>query len=141
MKELHPPLPVICIPTPRSSRRHCINLFREISIPVSSPSKSAHGAPVLFANKKDRSLHLCCDFHGKLNRVTKDRPLFLINDILGTSHKGCLYTKIDFRHAHLLHLMDGEEWRVAFRTKYSLFKWLVVPEGLTNALSIFQLLR
>jgi len=47
------------------------------------PSRSPHGAPVLFIWKKDGSLRLCCDFWG-INRVSKkDRyPLPLINDLL-----------------------------------------------------------
>src|SRR6266545_1655314 len=34
------------------------------------PSKSVHGAPILFIKKKDGSLHLCINFHG-LNCITK----------------------------------------------------------------------
>ena len=47
------------------------------------PSRSPHGAPVLFIRKKDRSLQLCCDFQG-INRVSKkDQYLLpLINDLL-----------------------------------------------------------
>jgi hypothetical protein len=33
-------------------------------------SNSSHGAPILFAKKKDRSLCLCVDYHG-LNKITK----------------------------------------------------------------------
>ena len=46
-------------------------------------SSSPHGAPILFARKKDGSLRLCVDFRG-LNRITrKDRyPLPLISDLL-----------------------------------------------------------
>ena len=50
------------------------------------PSRYPYGAPVLFAKKKDGSLHLCVDFRG-LNRITKkDRyPLPLIRSEEHTS--------------------------------------------------------
>ena len=104
------------------------------------PSRSPHGAPVLFIRKKDGSLRLCCDFRG-INRVSKkDRyPLPLINDLLDAPHKARIYTKIDLRHAyHLVRIADGDEWKTTFRTRYGSFEWLVMPEGLTNALAGFQ---
>src|SRR6266542_1428866 len=60
------------------------------------PSKSAHGAPILFVKKKDGSLRLCVDFRG-LNRITKkDRyPLPLISDLLDAPGRARIYTKID----------------------------------------------
>ena len=71
-------------------------LDENITIGFIRPSRSSHGAPVLFVRKKDGSFRLCVDFHG-LNKVTKkDRyPLPLISDLLDTSRKGRIYTKID----------------------------------------------
>ena len=82
------------------------------------PSRSPHGAPVLFIRKKDGSLRLCCDFWG-INRVSKkDRyPLPLINDLLDAPRKARIYTKIDLQHAyHLVRIADGDEWKTTFRT-------------------------
>ena len=60
------------------------------------PSRSPHGAPVLFVRKKDGSLRLCVDFRG-LNKITKkDRyPLPLTVDLLDAPSKARIYTKID----------------------------------------------
>src|SRR6266511_2273448 len=104
------------------------------------PSKSAHGAPILFVRNKDGSLRLCVDFRG-LNRITKkDRyPLPLISDLLDAPGRARIYTKIDLRHAyHLVRIADGDEEKTTFRTRYGSFKWLVIPEGLTNAPASFQ---
>jgi len=104
------------------------------------PSKAGHSAPILFVKKKDGLLRLCIDFCG-LNRLTKkDRyPLPLISDLLDAPGKARIYTKIDLRHAyHLVRIAEGDEAKTTFRTHYSSFEWLVIPEGLTNAPSTFQ---
>ena len=104
------------------------------------PSRSSHGAPVLFVRKKDGSLRLCVDFRG-LNKITKkDRyPLPLISDLLDSPRKARIYSKIDLRHAyHLVRIAEGDEWKTAFRTRYGSFEWLVMPFGLTNAPASFQ---
>jgi len=104
------------------------------------PTSSLHSAPVLFVKKKDGSLHLCVDFHG-LNRIFKKNhyPLPLISDLLDLPHKAQIYSKIDLHHAyHLVHIINDDEWKTAFRTCYGSFEWSVMPFSLTNALVAFQ---
>ena len=111
-----------------------------LNISFIHPSKLGHGVPVLFICKKDSSLCLCIDFHN-LNKIMKKDcyPLLLINDLLDTSHKGCLYTKINLHHTyHLVCVVEGNESKTVFCMKYRSFKWLVIPEGLTNAPTAFQ---
>ena len=104
------------------------------------PLRSPYGTPVLFAKKKDGSLRLCVDFHG-LNRITKKDcyPLPLISNLLDTSGRARIYTKINLQHAyHLIRIAEGDEWKTAFRTRYGSFEWLVMPFRLTNALATFR---
>ena len=59
-------------------------------------TSSPHGVLILFIKKKNGSLRLCIDFH-RLNRITKKDwyPLPLISNLLDSSHKVHIYTKID----------------------------------------------
>src|ERR1700742_4351662 len=84
------------------------------------PTRSPHGAPVLFIKKKDGSLRLCVDFRG-LNAISKkDRyPLPLISDLLDAPPKARIYTKIDLKHAyHLVRINKGDEWKTTFCTQW-----------------------
>src|SRR5258708_14478985 len=104
------------------------------------PSKSPWGSPVLFIKKKDGSLRLCIDFCA-LNRVTeKDRyPLPLIPDLLNSLGPARIYSKIDLKHAyHLVRIVEGDEPKTTFRTRYRSYEWRVMPFGLTNAPAVFQ---
>ncbi len=101
------------------------------------PSRSPHGAPVLFVKKKTSELRLCVNFRG-LNKISKKDhyPLPLISDLLNSTR---IYTKLDLRHAyHLVRIAEGDEWKIAFWTHYGSFEWRVMPFGLTNAPTVFQ---
>ncbi|ESK81117.1 hypothetical protein Moror_6029 [Moniliophthora roreri MCA 2997] len=87
-------------------------------------SGSSFGALVLFVKKKSGALCLCMDFRG-LNKITKKDhyPLPLISDLLDAPSKAKVYTKLDLRHAyHLIRIAEGDEWKTAFRTRYSSYQ-------------------
>ncbi|KAG5726354.1 hypothetical protein E4T56_gene18912 [Termitomyces sp. T112] len=83
------------------------------------PSISAAGAPVLFAKKK----------------MDPSDSVWTIGD----STNAKIYTKIDLRSSYNnVWIAPGHEWKTAFRTRYSLFEYLIMPFGMTNSPATFQ---
>src|ERR1700726_1610338 len=131
------------IPKGAISPNSTYNLIRLIALMwglPEVPSRSPHGAPVLFVWKKNGNLRLCVDFCG-LNKVTKKDCylLPLTKDLLDVPGKAKIYMKLDLQHAyHLVCIAKGDEWKTTFRTRYGSFEWCVMPFGLTNAPATFQ---
>ncbi|KAA3471079.1 Retrotransposon protein [Gossypium australe] len=94
------------------------------------PSYSPWGAPILFVKKKDGSMRLCIDYR-KLNKVTvKNKyPLLRIVD---------LFDQLKGATVLLVRVKDSDVPKIAFRTRYGHYEFLVIPFGLTNAPSIFM---
>ena len=103
-------------------------------------SQSSCGAPIVFAKKKDGTLRLSVDYRG-LNKITiKNRyPLPFIGELLERISKVKYFTKFDVRDGYnRLRMAPGEEWKTAFRCRYGLFEYMVMPFGLCNAPGTFQ---
>jgi hypothetical protein len=103
-------------------------------------SKSPSAVPILFVLKKDGSDRLCVDYRG-LNKVTiKNRyPLPLISELLDRLGHAKVFSKLDLYDAYYrLRIKEGDEWKTAFKTRYSLFEYMVMPFTLTNAPAMFQ---
>ena len=103
-------------------------------------NNSPAAAPVFFVKKPGGSLRFYVDYRG-LNRITKKNKylLPLIYETLRSIGKTKWYIKLDVRTTfHKIRIAEKDEWMTAFRTKYGLFEWLVIPFGLANAFNTFQ---
>ena len=103
-------------------------------------STSPATAQILFIPKPDGTLRLCIDYRG-LNKITiKNRyPLPLMNELLDRLGKARYFTKLDLKNGfYLLRIAKGDEWKTAFRCRYGLYEYTVMPFGLCNAPSTFQ---
>jgi len=103
-------------------------------------SKSPAASPVLFVRKPGGGLRFCVDYRG-LNEITiKNRyPLPLITETLARLSQAKVYTKLDIISAfNRLRIKEGDEWKTAFRTRFGLFEYLVLPFGLCNGPASFQ---
>jgi len=103
-------------------------------------STSPAGAPIHFVKKKDGGLRLCVDYP-QLNEITiKDwTPLPLIGKSLDQLSSATNYFELDIREAYYnLRITAGDQLKTAFRIRYRLYKYCVVPFVLTDAPASFQ---
>jgi len=102
-------------------------------------STSLAGAPILFVPKKDGGLRLYVDYRGLNAITTKNRyPLPLINEIMDRVSGAIVFSKIDLKDIYYrIRIREGDEWKIAFRIRYSYFKYLVMPFSLTNTPTTF----
>jgi len=104
-------------------------------------STSPAGSPILFVPKPDgKGLCLYVDYRG-LNKITipNGYPLPLMQELQDRVQGAQYFTKMDLKNGfNLIRMRAGDEWKTAFRTRYGLYEFNVIPFGLTNTPSTFQ---
>lgn len=104
------------------------------------PSSLPLGAGVFFIKKKDGSLRPCIVDRG-LNWITvrNKYPLHPLNTAFELLQGACIFTKHDLCNAyHLVHIRDGDEWKMGFNTHLGHYDYLVMPFWLYNTPAVFH---
>ena len=104
------------------------------------PSQSQFGAPILFVRKKDGSLRMCIDYR-QLNSITipNKYPLPRIDELLDQLHGAKYFTSLDLWSGyHQMAIHPDDQHITAFRTRYGLYEFTVLPFGLTGAPPAFM---
>jgi hypothetical protein len=89
--------------------------------------------------KNDKGLRLYVDYRA-LNKFTvKNRhALLLIDETIDRLSDAKIYIKLDLKNAYYrIRIKASNKWKIAFRTRYGHFKYIIMPFGLTNVSIIF----
>jgi hypothetical protein len=106
------------------------------------PSVSPWGEPTLFVKKKDGTLRLCIEYR-QLNKMTiKNKyPFPQIDNMFDKLRGATIFSKIYLRFGyHQVQIKYEDIHKIAFRKRYGNYEFVVVPFGLTNALTTFMCL-
>ena len=104
------------------------------------PSNSPYGAPVLFAPKKDGGLRFCIDYRWLNKKTIRNQyPLPLPEELFDRLGGSRVFSKVDLRSGYWqVPLREQDRKKTAFKTRWGLFEYLVVPFGVTNAPAQFM---
>ena len=104
------------------------------------PASGAWGSPVVLVRKKDDSWRFCIDYR-RLNAVTRQDayPLPRIDESLDALAGSRFFSTLDLVSGYWQVPLDPDaQEKSAFVTRSGLWKWKVLPFGLTSAPATFQ---
>ena len=104
------------------------------------PSDSPHGASVLFALKKDGGLRFCIHYQWLNKKTVKNKyPLPLLEEMFNWLGNAKVSNKIDLMSGFWqMPIRPRDIHKIAFKTWWGLFKYMLMQFGVTNALAQFM---
>lgn len=103
-------------------------------------STSPASSPVQVVKKTGEGLRFCVDYRVLNDLTIKNRyPIPRVHDTLTLLGLAKYFTKLDIISAfHRMRIAEEDEYLTAFRTRFGLYKYLVMLFSLVNAPSSFQ---
>jgi hypothetical protein len=99
-------------------------------------SKFPAAVLILFVPKAHgRGLQVYVDYRGfRKITITYRYPLPIMSELQDRVCESKIFTQIDLNSGYLMmRIKEGDEWKTAFRCRYELYEFFVIPFRLTNA--------